>query len=122
MMKNPAPGKQPAVFSRGMELFNRTILNQKEFWCPICDTWFNAAECETAVGSPFVDKETTRLAIIVFGVCTKCVEARSAGEDLAECAKASIDERTARRAAAGEQEPVEMRRKYVIQKDNGFRK
>lgn len=122
MMKNPSPGKQPPVFSRGMELFNRTILHQKEFWCPICDTWFNAAECETAVGSPFLDQETKRLSVIVFGCCTKCVESRSAGEDLAVCAKASIDERTARRAAAGEFEPTEIRRKYVVMKDQGFRK
>lgn len=109
--------KQPPAYEVAIKRFDQVIKQQKEFWCPICDTWMPQDRCETAAGHPFMDHATKKFSVIVFGVCTKCAEVRAKGVDLGDAARMAITERMARRAAAGQAEQTDPRKKYVIVKD-----
>ena len=82
--------------------FVRAMQMQGQFWCPICDKWFNEDKMYQIVGHAPPDRA------VIFGLCELCT--RKADPDYVRAVLEALNER----ARSGKIERVESRMKFLL--------
>lgn len=83
-------GLQPPS-TKPVATFDEILRTQGQFWCPICNLWQEAKNCQTVIEHPqFVDGNI--FAHILFGMCEKCLDSLK-GHEPVDAARIAMAER-----------------------------